>query len=98
MLRAREISARELMTAQLAQIHRVNPRVNAIVALLPDEQCLALADEADRKLARGAHVGALHGLPIAIKDLQPAVGFPWTRGSPKSTRSSPPTSAISSSG
>jgi amidase len=82
MLQAREISARELMTAQLAQIHRVNPRVNAIVALLPDEQCLALADEADRKLARGESIGALHGLPIAIKDLQPAVGFPWTRGSP----------------
>lgn len=82
MLQAREISARELMTAQLAQIHRVNPRVNAIVALLPDEQCLALADEADRTLARGERIGALHGLPIAIKDLQPAVGFPWTRGSP----------------
>ncbi len=81
-LRAREISARELMQATLAQIQRVNPRVNAIVALLDDGHCLALADEADRKLARGDALGALHGLPIAIKDLQPAVGFPFTRGSP----------------
>jgi amidase len=33
-------------------------------------------------MAHGARVGALHGLPIAFKDLQPAVGFPFTRGSP----------------
>jgi amidase len=81
MLRARELSARELMQATLAQIARVNPRVNAIVAKLDDAQCRALADAADARLARGEIVGALHGLPIAIKDLQPAVGFPFTRGS-----------------
>jgi amidase len=81
-IRARELSARELMQATLAQIARVNPRVNAIVAKLPDAQCLALADAADARLASGEAVGALHGLPIAIKDLQPVVGFPFTRGSP----------------
>ena len=69
------------MQAHLNQIARVNPQVNAIVSRLPDETCLALADEADRRLARGDAVGALHGLPIAFKDNQPAVGFPWTRGS-----------------
>ncbi len=82
LLRARSLSARELMQATLAQIARVNPRVNAIVAKLDDAQCLALADAADAQFARGERVGALHGLPIAIKDLQPVVGFPFTRGSP----------------
>jgi amidase len=81
-IRSRQISAREVMQAHLDQIHRLNPRLNAIVSLLPDDTCLALADAADRALASGAAVGPLHGLPIAFKDLQPAVGFPWTRGSP----------------
>jgi amidase len=77
----REVSAREVMTAFLAQIARVNPQINAIVAKLPDEACLGLADEADAQLASGAAVGPLHGLPIAFKDLQDARGFVTTRGS-----------------
>lgn len=80
-LRAREISAREVMQAHLSRIARVNPRVNAIVAKLPDDACLALADAADRRAAAGGPLPALHGLPIAFKDLQEAVGFPLTRGS-----------------
>ena len=81
LIHSRHVSARDLMQAHLNQIARVNPQVNAIVSKLPDETCLALADEADRRLARGDAVGGLHGLPIAFKDNQPAVGFPWTRGS-----------------
>jgi amidase len=77
----RQISSREVMRAHLELIDRINPRVNAIVSKLPDEACFALADEADRRLARGDAVGPLHGLPIAFKDNQPAVGFPFTRGS-----------------
>jgi len=41
-----------------------------------------LADEADARLMRGEPVGPLHGLPFAFKDMQPAVGFPCTMGSP----------------
>jgi amidase len=78
----RGVSAREVMSAFLAQIERVNPKINAIVAKLPDDKCLALAEEADRRLARGDDVGPLHGLPFAFKDLDAAVGFPLTRGSP----------------
>src|SRR5471030_3109513 len=82
MIRAKKISARELMQAELEQIARVNPRVNAIVAKLDDAKCLALADEADRRMARGERTGPLHGLPWAFKDLANAVGFPATQGSP----------------
>ena len=80
-IRVRDLSAREVMSAFLEQIERVNPRINAIVAKLEDEKCLALADEANRRLARGDDVGPLYGLPFAFKDLDPAVGFPLTRGS-----------------
>ncbi|MGE5304984.1 MAG: amidase [Alphaproteobacteria bacterium] len=82
LIRARKVSAREVMTAFLRQIDRVNPKINAIVAKLDDDGCLALADNADRRAARGEQLGALHGLPFAFKDVEAAVGFPFTRGSP----------------
>jgi len=80
-IRARRISAREVMRAFLDQIERINPKINAIVAKLDDGKCLELADEADQRLARGEKVGPLHGLPFAFKELDPVVGFPMTRGS-----------------
>ena len=82
LIRSRHVSAREVMAAHLKQIDRVNPALNAIVAKLDDDACLALADDADRRIARGERVGPLHGLPIAFKELEPALGFPWTMGSP----------------
>ena len=76
-----ELSAREVMDAHLAQIDRVNPMVNAIVTLLP-EQAMDQARAADEALARGEEVGPLHGLPIAHKDLVPTKGIRTTSGSP----------------
>lgn len=80
-IRARKLSAREVMTAFLAQIGRLNPQINAIVAKRDDDRCLKLADAADRRLARGERIGPLHGLPFAFKELDPVAGFPLTRGS-----------------
>jgi|SRR4051812_9442736 amidase len=82
LIRAGKISAREVMTAHLARINRFNGTLNAIVAKLDDDECLALADEADRRSAAGGAIGPLHGLPWAFKDLEDAVGFPNTAGSP----------------
>jgi len=82
LIRSGQLSAREVMAAHLGQIARLNLKLNAIVAKLDDDQCLALAEAADRRQARGEPLGALHGLPIAFKDTEPAVGFPFTRGSP----------------
>ena len=81
-IRARKVSAREVMSAHLAQVARLNGSLTAIVAKLDDDRCLALADEADRAIAAGGPVGPLHGLPTAFKDLEPAVGFPQSKGSP----------------
>ena len=67
------------MEAHLERIAAVNPRVNAIVTLLEPEQALALADAADRERAPR---GVLHGLPIAIKDLEDTAGMRTTYGSP----------------
>jgi len=80
-LLSRELSAREVMTAHLGQIERLNPQVNAIVTLLP-ERAMEGAAEADEKLARGESVGLLHGLPVAHKDLVETKGIRTTYGSP----------------
>lgn len=79
-IRAKELSAREVMEAHLTQIERVNPKVNAIVTLLP-ERAMAGARAADAALACGAAVGPLHGLPIAHKDLFLTKGIRTTYGS-----------------
>ncbi len=81
-IREREISAREVMEAHLAQIARVNPTVNAIVTMIDEADALALADAADAALATGDDVGPLHGLPVAHKDLAATAGMRTTMGSP----------------
>jgi amidase len=84
LMRARKVSASEVMQAFIAQIERVNPKVNAIVTFLP-EQALAAAKKLDRRLARrgGADgLGPLAGLPIAYKDLVETKGIRTTKGSP----------------
>jgi amidase len=78
----KDVSARDVMEAHLAQIEKVNPQVNAIVSMLAPEQALELADEKDRELAAGTAPGPLFGFPHAVKDLADAAGFPTTYASP----------------
>src|SRR5438093_7098809 len=78
-IRAKELSAREVMEAHLTQIERVNPKFNAIVTLLP-ERAMDGARDSDAALAGGA-AGPLHGLPIAHKDLFLTKGIRTTYGS-----------------
>jgi amidase len=78
MLRDRKISAADLVKAFIAQIERVNPKVNAIVTFLP-EQALKAARALDRK--KGNRAGPFFGLPIAYKDLVPTMGVRTTFGS-----------------
>jgi amidase len=80
-IRSREVSAVEVMEAHLAQIDRVNPKVNAIITLVP-ELAMEGARAADAAIARGDKLGPLHGLPIAHKDLVATAGIRTTRGSP----------------
>ena len=79
-IHARAVSCREVMAAYLARIHAVNPRLNALVNLRPDEALLVEATGCDAELARGHSRGWMHGLPQAIKDTAHAAGLPTTFG------------------
>ena len=80
-VRARSISARELLDLHLARIAERNPRLNAVVSL-DEERARTGAAAADEQLASGAAVGPLHGLPFAFKDTHAVAGWRTTYGSP----------------
>jgi amidase len=81
-IRARAISAADVMQACLAQIDRVNPKVNAICTLVDREQLLRQARAADERPGKSRGIGLLHGFPHAVKDLVPTAGIRTTYGSP----------------
>jgi amidase len=81
LIRAKKLSAREALAAHLKQIERVNPKVNAIVTLVP-EMAADAAAKADEMQTRGEKLGPLHGLPVAHKDLIETRGIRTTFGSP----------------
>src|SRR5690349_24033533 len=78
MIRDREVSSREVVQAHLDRIEAVNPALNAIVRLLPD-QALAAADAADRAVADGTTLGPLHRVPCTVKENIDLAGTPTTQ-------------------
>ena len=82
LLHTKKLSARELMQAHLRQIERVNPKVNAIVTVMPEDHLMAQAATADEAFAKGNWLGPLHGLPIGVKDLHETRFIRTTYGSP----------------
>jgi amidase len=81
LLRRREVSACEVMSAHIARIEAFDPAINAIVTRTFDA-ALARAAAADEAMARGETLGLLHGLPVAHKDLADTAGVRTTYGSP----------------
>jgi amidase len=78
-LRARELSAVELLDACLAAVDARNPELNAVI-WRDDEAARAAARDADARIAAGEEAPFL-GVPIPIKDLTPVAGWPVTYGS-----------------
>ena len=82
MIRAREVSCVEVMSAYLEHIHKYNPVYNAIISLADEGGLLAQACDADKALSKGEYWGWMHGMPHAVKDLADVRGFLSTSGSP----------------
>jgi amidase len=81
MIRNRDVSSREVVQAHLDRVEAVNPHLNAIVRLLPD-QALAAADAADNIVADGSQLGPLHGVPCTVKENIDLAGTPTTQAVP----------------
>src|SRR5215217_7547521 len=79
LIRERKVSPVEVAEAHLEQIARLNPSLNAIVTLAPD--VMERARDAERSLMSGERVGALHGIPLTIKDTIDTAGLRTTSGS-----------------
>jgi amidase len=79
MIAERGVSSAEVVEAHLARIAKVNPALNAIVRVLAAEARTA-AREADLEVAAGASLGALHGVPITVKENIDVAGLPTTNG------------------
>ncbi len=74
-----EVTSVELVEHVLARIEKLNPELNAFSAVIADS-ALAEARDRDAATARGAELGPLHGVPIAIKDENDVAGLPTCYG------------------
>ena len=81
-IHAKKISCTEVMQAYLDQIDKVNPKVNAIVALQDRDGLMKQAAGKDKALQSGRSEGWMHGFPQAIKDLEETKGIPTTYACP----------------
>src|SRR5271156_1371763 len=81
MIRTRAVSPVEVLDAYLKVIEALNPKLNAIVTLVAD-QARERARQAETAVVGGEPLGALHGLPIAVKDVTTTAGIRTTFASP----------------
>jgi Asp-tRNA(Asn)/Glu-tRNA(Gln) amidotransferase A subunit family amidase len=76
----RRLSPVELMRAVLARIDATHADLNAVGVRRDPEQCLADARAAEARVAAG-NARPLEGVPLGVKELEPAAGLRWTEGS-----------------
>lgn len=79
-IRRKQLSAVDLVEAHLAQIDRLNPKLNAYVHLDP-ESARRQAKAAEQAVMRGEDLGPLHGVPMSIKSSIDVAGFRIEAGS-----------------
>ncbi|HEX6031924.1 MAG TPA: amidase family protein, partial [Tepidiformaceae bacterium] len=92
LIRTKEVKSREVVSAHLDRIAAVNPKVNAVTVVLADA-ALAAADAADRAVAAGSEVGALHGVPMTVKENIDVAGSATTQGIVAMAEAVPPMDA-----
>ena len=80
LIRSQQLSPVKLMEVTLKRIKEISPKLNAYLTVL-EEDAMAAARQAEKKVESGEPLGILHGLPISIKDLIPTKGIRTTMGS-----------------
>ena len=92
-LRRKQISASELLSHTFERIDRFNPKLNAII-WEDREGAAARAKQADEALAKGSVSGALHGVPVTIKESFAYRGSANTWGLPSLVDTRSPQTAV----
>jgi aspartyl-tRNA(Asn)/glutamyl-tRNA(Gln) amidotransferase subunit A len=80
LIKTKKVSPVELTRACLSRIERLNPQLNAFITVTA-ESALAEARQAEAEIQQRRWRGALHGIPIALKDLVDTAGVRTTAGS-----------------
>ena len=62
-----EVSSEEIVSSVYDQIRKVNPDINALITLT-EKQATETARRIDDRRKKGENLGALSGLPVAVKD------------------------------
>lgn len=91
-IRARQVSAQAVVEALLERIREINPKINAVVQLVPD--AIDRARQADLDLAQGRLYGPLHGVPFTAKDVFDVAGLPSAVGLDARRRAIPTEDAV----
>ena len=65
-MKSGEITAKKLVEKYLERIRDIDPKLNSVIETNPD--ALKIAEDLDRERKKGKSRGALHGIPILIKD------------------------------
>ncbi|WP_164525626.1 amidase [Siminovitchia acidinfaciens] len=80
MIKAKELSPKELIKETILNIEKTNPQINAYITIL-EEDMLKQAYAAEEEIMKGSYRGLLHGIPVGIKDLIFTKGVRTTMGS-----------------
>ena len=80
LIATKQVSPVELTELYYDRIDRLDSKLNSYL-LLTRDHAMESARAAEAAVVRGDELGALHGLPISIKDTQMTKGFPSTMGS-----------------
>src|SRR6202051_4918410 len=94
LIEKRELSPVELVDSRLDRIQRFDGKLNSFIRVLADE-ARAAARAAEAEIAAGRYRGALHGIPIGLKDIYETAGIPTTGPSQARQAQVPAADAVS---
>ena len=80
LIASREVSPVDTTEAYLDRIEQVDGKLNSYITVCWDEAMQA-AREAETQIARGNHLGPMHGIPVGVKDQFNTAGIRTTGGS-----------------
>ena len=80
LIKSKELSPVEAVTAYLDRIQEINPKLNAYITVCAD-RALDQAKQAEQEINNGNYLGPLHGVPVAVKDQIHSAGIVTTDAS-----------------